>query len=76
MPINQCSNTREQLEGLLIGMDTLFAEDVYCTSWKRQGQYDKPIEIFWATGACLCMRRDDYIEAGGLMVTFCTYGGD
>ena len=31
-----------------------------------KGQYDKPIEIFWATGACLCMRRVDYIEAGGL----------
>lgn len=31
-----------------------------------KGQYDKPIEIFWATGACLCMRRVDYMEAGGL----------
>ena len=33
---------------------------------KDRGQYDSPIEIFWATGACLCMRRVDYIEAGGL----------
>ena len=31
-----------------------------------KGQYDEPIEIFWATGACLCMRKDDYMEAGGL----------
>ncbi len=31
-----------------------------------RGQYDKPIEVFWATGACLCMRRADYMEAGGL----------
>ena len=31
-----------------------------------KGQYDKPIEIFWATGACLCMCWVDYIEAGGL----------
>jgi GT2 family glycosyltransferase len=31
-----------------------------------RGQYDNPIDIFWATGACLCMRRADYIEAGGL----------
>ena len=28
-----------------------------------KGQYDEPIEIFWATGACLCMRKDDYMEA-------------
>lgn len=35
-----------------------------------KGQYDKPIEIFWATGACLCMRRDDYIKAGGLDAKF------
>lgn len=33
---------------------------------KDRGQYDAPIEIFWATGACLCMRRVDYMEAGGL----------
>ena len=31
-----------------------------------RGQYDNPINVFWATGACLCMRRADYIEAGGL----------
>lgn len=31
-----------------------------------RGQYDNPIDIFWATGACLCMRRADYMEAGGL----------
>ena len=31
-----------------------------------RGQYDNPIDVFWATGACLCMRRADYIEAGGL----------
>lgn len=31
-----------------------------------RGQYDTPINIFWATGACLCMRRADYMEAGGL----------
>lgn len=31
-----------------------------------RGQYDKPIEVFWASGACLCMRRADYMEAGGL----------
>ncbi len=31
-----------------------------------RGQYDNPIEIFWATGACLCMRKSDYMDAGGL----------
>ncbi len=31
-----------------------------------KGQYDNSIEIFWATGACLCMRRADYMQAGGL----------
>lgn len=30
------------------------------------GQYDSATQVFWATGACLCMRRADYIEAGGL----------
>lgn len=30
------------------------------------GQYDTVIPVFWATGACLCVRRKDYIEAGGL----------
>lgn len=30
------------------------------------GQYDSAIPIFWATGACLCIRRKDYFDAGGL----------
>lgn len=31
-----------------------------------QGQYDEPIPIFWATGAALCIRRDEYLNVGGL----------
>jgi GT2 family glycosyltransferase len=31
-----------------------------------QGQYDTVIPVFWATGACLCVRRKDYLDAGGL----------
>ena len=31
-----------------------------------RGQYDQPLQVFWASGACLCMRRADYMEAGGL----------
>jgi GT2 family glycosyltransferase len=30
------------------------------------GQYRDEIPVFWATGACLCIRRCDYLEAGGL----------
>lgn len=33
---------------------------------KDNGQYDNAIEIFWATGACMCIRLKDYQEAGGL----------
>lgn len=31
-----------------------------------QGQYDTPSRIFWATGACLCIRSVCYHESGGL----------
>lgn len=31
-----------------------------------KGQYDKPLEIFWASGACLFIRSRVYWEAGGL----------
>ena len=30
------------------------------------GQYDKPISIFWATGACLAIKTDIYKKVGGL----------
>ena len=30
------------------------------------GQYDEPIRIFWASGACLFIRLQDFKEAGGL----------
>ena len=33
---------------------------------KDNGQYDDIISIFWATGAGLFIRRDVYLEAGGL----------
>lgn len=33
---------------------------------KDESQYDKVIEIFWATGACLCVRLKDFLEVGGL----------
>lgn len=34
------------------------------------GQYDTPIDIFWATGACLCTRTKLYKELGGLDADF------
>ena len=30
-----------------------------------QGQYDTPQEVFWATGACLMIRREAYWAVGG-----------
>lgn len=30
------------------------------------GQYDTPAEIFWASGAAMFVRRDIYVEVGGL----------
>lgn len=30
------------------------------------GQYDTPAEVFWATGACLMVRKEDYAHSGGL----------
>ena len=35
-----------------------------------RGQYDDAIPIFWATGACLLIRRKDYLEVGGLDARF------
>lgn len=29
------------------------------------GQYDYPMEVFWATGACLLIRAEDYHSVGG-----------
>jgi hypothetical protein len=31
-----------------------------------EGQYDEPARIFWASGAALCIRQQDYRDAGGL----------
>ena len=33
-------------------------------------QYNTPISVFWATGACLCIRRKEYFDAGGLDARF------
>lgn len=35
-----------------------------------RGQYDDITEVFWASGAALCIRRDLYLQAGGLDEAF------
>lgn len=39
---------------------------IFDTLEEDNGQYDDPIEIFWATGACLMVRTPVYNQAGGL----------
>ena len=35
-----------------------------------KGQYDTPMEVFWATGACMFVRADLYHQVGGLDDSF------
>ena len=35
-----------------------------------EGQYDTPMEVFWATGACMFVRADLYHQIGGLDDSF------
>ena len=37
---------------------------------KDKGQYDDIIPVFWASGACLIIRLEDYKQAGGLDARF------
>lgn len=34
------------------------------------GQYNSTVDVFWATGACLCIRLDAYREVGGFDARF------
>ena len=38
---------------------------IFSTIEKDEGQYDSPIQIFWASGACLFMRLEDFKTVGG-----------
>lgn len=40
------------------------------TTEQDDGQYDDEVDVFWATGASLCIRRDVYRAAGGLDEAF------
>ncbi len=39
---------------------------VFDTLEKDLGQYDDELEVFWGAGAALAVRRDVYLESGGL----------
>ena len=39
---------------------------IFETIEEDRGQYDEPLNVLWATGACLLIRREDYWKAGGL----------
>lgn len=39
---------------------------IFSTVEKDDGQYDKTLEIHWATGACMMVRTKDYLDYGGL----------
>lgn len=43
---------------------------IFQTVEKDEGQYDKPIDVLWATGACLLIRSKDFFEAGGFDGSF------
>lgn len=43
---------------------------VFHTIEEDHGQYDDTRDVFWASGSCLFVRRDAYLEAGGLDVDF------
>ena len=43
---------------------------IFNTLEQDQGQYDEPLQVFWATGAALFIRLKDYREAGGLDARF------
>ena len=43
---------------------------VFQTLENDEGQYDTPMEVFWATGACMFVRADLYHQIGGLDDSF------
>ncbi|WP_029037497.1 glycosyltransferase family 2 protein [Salinimicrobium xinjiangense] len=38
---------------------------IFDTLEKDRGQYDDIVDVFWATGACMAIRKKDFMDAGG-----------
>lgn len=43
---------------------------IFADCEKDEGQYDTVANVFWASGACLMVRRDVFLSAGGLDTRF------
>lgn len=43
---------------------------IFSTVEKDNGQYDDIVDIHWATGACMMVRKDVYTQSGGLDARF------
>ncbi|MDD6209679.1 MAG: glycosyltransferase family 2 protein [Bacteroidales bacterium] len=43
---------------------------LFSTIEKDKGQYDNECELFWASGACMFLRRSCFLEAGGFDASF------
>lgn len=43
---------------------------IFETTEVDQGQYDQPLQIFWASGACMVVRSDVFKRVGGFDLSF------
>ncbi|MEM8893088.1 MAG: glycosyltransferase family 2 protein [Bacteroidota bacterium] len=43
---------------------------IFETIEEDHGQYDEPIQIFWASGACMVVRKEVFEQVGGFDLTF------
>ena len=43
---------------------------IFSSIEKDIGQYDKDVEIFWASGACMAVRKNIFKEVGGFDETY------